>query len=99
MGAVTHGSPSETAFLAVLDQIASSNRDPTPWESGWLYASLCAMAVGDHATAEQRISLSKLRDAKLAPPVEVIPPLTVKDLRDALSSLKASVSANEWGAG
>jgi hypothetical protein len=94
VGAVRHGSSIEAAFLAVLDQIASTNRDLTPWECGCLYAALCAIAVGDHATAEQRISLSKLRDAKVAPPVQVVPPLTVEDLRDALSSLKASVFSN-----
>ena len=49
---------SEAAFLAALRRIATSNRDPSPWEAGCLYAALCGLAVGDHRVAEQKIALS-----------------------------------------
>ena len=79
---------SEAAFLATLRRIAASNRDPTPWEAGCLYAALCAMAVGDHRIAEQKITLSTLVDIDQPPPVRVFPPLTVDDLRGAFAALR-----------
>jgi GNAT superfamily N-acetyltransferase len=79
---------SETAFLATLRRLAASNREPTPWETGCLYAALCALAVGDHRIAEQKIALSTLVDIDQPPPVQVFPPLTVDDLLDAFAALR-----------
>ena len=79
---------SETAFLATLRRLAASNREPTPWEAGCLYAALCALAAGDHRTAEQKIALSMLGDIDQPPPVQVFPPLTVDDLREAFAALR-----------
>ena len=42
---------SEGAFKAALGRIAASNREPTSWEAGCLYAALCAMAASNHRTA------------------------------------------------
>lgn len=83
--------PSETAFIAALDRIAMDRREPTEWESGCLYAALCAMAVGDHRTAEQKVALCTLGSATLTPQVQVFPPLTLDDLRDALARLEKPV--------
>ena len=79
---------SEAAFLAALRRIATSNRDPTPWEAGCLYSALCALSVGDHRIAEQKIALSTLGDIDQPPPVRVFPPLTVDDLRGAFAALR-----------
>jgi hypothetical protein len=79
---------SEAAFLAALRRLAASNREPTPWEAGCLYAALCALSVGDHRIAEQKIALSTLGDIDQPPPVRVFPPLTVGDLRDAFAALR-----------
>ena len=81
---------SEAAFFAALRRIAASNRDPSPWEAGCLYAALCALAVGDHRIAEQKIALSTLVDIDQPPPVRVFPPLTVDDLWGAFAALRNS---------
>lgn len=78
---------SETAFLATLRRIEASNREPTPWEAGCLYAALCALAVGNHRIAEQKIALGMLSEIDQPPPVQ-LPPLTVDDLREAFAALR-----------
>src|SRR5437899_9992033 len=65
-----------------------SRRDPTPWEVGCLYAALCAMAIGDQRTADEKIALCTLGETGLSPPIEVLPPLSVADLRDAFEKLE-----------
>jgi hypothetical protein len=85
---------SETAFLATLRRIAASNREPTPWEAACLYTALCAMAVGDHRIAEQKIALCTLVDIDQPPPVQVFPPLTVDDLRVAFVALRDPPNAH-----
>ena len=80
--------PSEAAFVAALDRIATSRREPTAWEAECLYTALCAMAVGDHRTAERKVALCALGDPGLPSLVRVVPPLTVEDLRDALARLE-----------
>jgi hypothetical protein len=78
--------------LATLRRIEASNREPTPWEAGCLYAALCALAVGNHRIAEQKIALSRLGNIGQPPPVQ-LPPLTVDDLREAFAALKDSPDA------
>ena len=77
-----------TAFLAVLDRIAKANRDPTTWETACLYAALCALAVGDNDTAEQKISLCMLGELGQTPQVTLVPPPSIDDLREALHNLR-----------
>ena len=79
---------SEGAFKAALRHIAASNREPTPWEAGCLYAALCAMAVGDHRTAQQKVAWSALGDTTERPPLQGVPAPTVDELRDALANLE-----------
>jgi hypothetical protein len=88
---------SEAAFLAALRRLAASNREPTPWEAGCLYAALCALSVVDHRIAEQKIALSTLGDIDQPPPVRVFPPLTVDDLRDAFAALRNATRAQATG--
>lgn len=80
--------PSEVAFATALDRIDQSDRNPTPWEAGCLYAALCAMVVGDHQAAERHVALCALGDTGLPPPVRLLPPLTADELRDALATLE-----------
>ncbi len=80
--------PSGGALGAALDRIAASNREPTPWEAGCLYAALCAMAVGDYRTARQKVAWSALGDAAGPPPVQGVPAATVDELREALANLE-----------
>jgi len=88
---------SGSALGAALKRIAASNREPTPWEAGCLYAALCALSVGDHRIAEQKIALSTLGDIDQPPPVRVFPPLTVDDLRDAFAALINATRAQATG--
>jgi len=80
--------PSGGALGAALDRIAASNREPTPWEAGCLYAALCAMAVGDYRTARQKVAWSALGDTTEPPPLQGVPAPTVDELRDALANLE-----------
>jgi hypothetical protein len=79
---------SEGAFKAALRHIAASNREPTPWEAGCLYAALCAMAVGDYRAARQKVAWSALGDTTGPPPVQGVPAATVDELREALANLE-----------
>jgi hypothetical protein len=76
------------ALGAALKRIAASNREPTPWEAGCLYAALCAMAVGDYRTARQKVAWSALGDITEPPPVQGVPAATVGELREALANLE-----------
>ena len=76
------------ALGAALKRIAASNREPTPWEAGCLYAALCAMAVGDYRTARQKVAWSALVDTNEPPPVQGVPVATVGELREALANLE-----------
>jgi hypothetical protein len=79
---------SGSALGAALKRIAASNREPTPWEAGCLYAALCAMAVGDYRTARQKVAWSTLGDTTGRPPVRGVPAATVDELREALANLE-----------
>ena len=79
---------SGSALGAALKRIAASNREPTPWEAGCLYAALCAMAVGDYRTARQKVAWSALGDITEPPPVQGVPAATVGELREALANLE-----------
>jgi hypothetical protein len=79
---------SGSALGAALKRIAASNREPTPWEAGCLYAALCAMAVGDYRTARQKVAWSTLGDTTGPPPVQGVPAATVDELREALANLE-----------
>jgi hypothetical protein len=79
---------SRGSFVAVLRRIALSDREPTPWEAGCLYAALCAMAVGDYRTAQQKVAWSALGDTTEPPPLQGVPAPTVDELREALANLE-----------
>jgi hypothetical protein len=81
---------SEGAFKAALRHIAASNREPTPWEAGCLYAALCAMAASNYRTAQQKVAWSALGDTAQTPPMLVLPIPTVQELREALANLVQS---------
>ena len=81
---------SEGAFKAALRRIAASNREPTPWEAGCLYAALCAMAASNYRTAQQKVAWSALGDTAQTPPMQVLPIPTVQELREALANLEQS---------
>ena len=81
---------SEGAFKAALRRIAASNREPTSWEAGCLYAALCAMAASNYRTAQQQVAWSALGDTALTPPMQVLPVPTVQELREALANLEQS---------
>ena len=49
---------------AVVDHIVASNRQPTAWEAGCLYAALCELAIGREKNARRRICLAFLPDAQ-----------------------------------
>ena len=78
------------AFVAALGRITASNRSPTPWEAGCLYAALCAMAVGDYRTARQNVAWSALGDTTEPPPMQAVPARTVDELFAALANLEES---------
>ena len=84
------------AFVTALGRIAASNRSPTPWEAGCLYAALCAMAVGDYGTARQNVAWSALGDTTEPPPMQAVPVPTVDDLFAALANLEESQCINTW---
>ena len=69
---------SERAFKAALGRIAASNREPTSWEAGCLYAATCAMAASNHRTAQQKVAWSALGDTAQTPPMQVLPIPTVQ---------------------
>ena len=76
------------AVGAALKRIAASNREPTSWEAGCLYAALCAMAASNYRTAQQQVAWSALGDTALTPPMQVLPAATVGELREALANLE-----------
>jgi hypothetical protein len=78
------------AVGAALKRIAASNREPTPWEAGCLYAALCAMAASNYRTAQQKVAWSALDDTAQTPPMQVLPIPTVQELREALANLEQS---------
>jgi len=84
------------AFVTALGRIAASNRSPTPWEAGCLYAALCAMAVGDYSTARQNVAWSALRDTTEPPPMQAVPVPTIDELFAALANLEESQGINTW---
>jgi hypothetical protein len=59
--------------LPTLRRIVANDREPTPWGAGCLYAALCALSVGDHRTAEQKISMSMIGGTDPSPPVRIFP--------------------------
>ena len=84
------------AFVAALGRITATNRGPTPWEAGCLYAALCAMAVGDYRTARQNVAWSALGDTTAPPPMQTVPIPTVDELFAALANLEESQGINAW---
>src|SRR5260370_40657813 len=74
------------AVGAALKRIAASNRGPTPWEGGCLYAAVCAMAVGDYPTARQKGAWSALVDTTQPPPAPGGPAATGDELRAPLGN-------------
>ena len=81
---------SGSALGAALKRIAASNREPTSWEAGCLYAALCAMAASNYRTAQQKVAWSALGDTAQTPPMQVLPIPTVQELREALANLEQS---------
>jgi hypothetical protein len=84
------------AFVIALGRITASNRSPTAWEAGCLYAALCAMAVRDYRTAQCNVAWSALVDPTEPPPIRAIPIPTINELFAALANLEDSLDIDSW---
>jgi hypothetical protein len=82
---LTEGVGVAAAFRAVVDTIVLTNRQPTAWEAGCLYAALCELAMGREANARHRIGFALLPGAQQELPLSIIPLPTAEELLQALT--------------